>query len=326
MSFEFKCWTDGVRESYRWEAATSLYATKRAIKKDFEFAQSLLGFLDLNMDDYFDIFNRMGEAVQGLYEKPDGDVTPMRIGLDRLAGKHVYFQFLRLQWFDRLDACLAGSYGGDVRVLIPHKELTHIPMEVIAAQRQVRNLFDMALAGDGREKSLQKCMAGFYGKPERFDGTPFEFKTLTLRYECVDSAAMADVLYPSEMMDIVGYLLREATRREIGFRRCKCCGKYFPLTVHGNTEFCDRPYQDTGKTCREVGSIAKWREKVASCPAMLLYNKYYKTRFSRIRAGRIRREDFQAWAEKARELRELVIRGELGLEEFEGWLKSGRRI
>ena len=29
MGFEFKCWTDGVRESYRWEANTSLYGKRQ---------------------------------------------------------------------------------------------------------------------------------------------------------------------------------------------------------------------------------------------------------------------------------------------------------
>ena len=51
-----------------------------------------------------------------------------------------------------------------------------------------------------------------------------------------------------------------------------------------------------------------------------------QTRFSRIRAGKIRREDFQAWAEKARDLRDLIMRGEMTLEEYEAWLKSGRWV
>jgi hypothetical protein len=135
---------------------------------------------------------------------------------------------------------------------------------------------------------------------------------------------MAEVLYPGDMMDIVDYLLREIIRRETSFKRCRNCGKYFPLTVHGNTEFCDRPFQDTGKTCREIGSQTKWKEKVAASPAMLLYNKYYKTRFSRIRAGKISREDFQAWAEKARDKRDLAMKGEITLEGYEDWLKSGQ--
>lgn len=322
MSFKFQCWTDGVREFYRWEADTSLYATKRAIKKDFELSQSLLEFLELNVDDFFDTFNRMGEDVQRLYKQPEVDVTPLRISLDKLAEKHITFQFLRLQWFDKLDAYLAGNYDGEAYEFMRYKDITHIPMNIITAQHQVRVLFNKALDRDNRDHSMQKSMADLYGKPNRDGKEPFDFRPLTLGFERVDGSAMAEVLYPNDMMDIVDYLLREIVRREISFKRCKNCGKYFPLTVHGNTEFCDRSFQDTGKTCREIGSLTKWKEKVAASPAMLLYNKYYKTRFSRIRAGKIHREDFQVWAEKARDLRDLAMRGEMGLDEYEAWLKS----
>jgi hypothetical protein len=126
------------------------------------------------------------------------------------------------------------------------------------------------------------------------------------------------------MRDILDFTLREIIRREVTFKVCKSCGKYFPAIAHGNTEFCNRLLQNTGKTCREIGSVTKWREKVAASPAILLYNKHYKTRFSRIRAGKISRGDFQLWAEKARDLRDMVIRGEMLLEDYDEWLKSGR--
>jgi len=325
MGFKFQCWTDGIQEFFRWEANTSLYATKRTIKKDFDFTQSLLEFIDLNTDDLFDICNPMGEAIKELYRKPDGDVAPLRISLDKLAEKHIYFQFLRLQWFDKLDAYLLGIYDGEIYNFMRYKGLTHIPMNIITAQHQVRFLIDKVLDKDAnQEKSVQKGMASLYGKSSRNEA--FVFRPLSLGFERMDGSTMAEVLYPGDMMDIVDYLLREIVRRETSFKRCRNCGKYFPLTVHGNTEFCDRPFQDTGKTCREIGSQTKWKEKVAASPAMLLYNKYYKTRFSRIRAGKISRADFQAWAEKAREMRDLTMKGEVTLEEFEDWLKSGQWI
>jgi hypothetical protein len=78
-----------------------------------------------------------------------------------------------------------------------------------------------------------------------------------------------------------------------------------------------------GNAYREIGSMTKWKEKVAASPAMLLYNKYYKKRFSRIRAGKITREVFQEWAAKAREQRDSVIKGDLAIEVYEDRLKSG---
>jgi hypothetical protein len=323
MSFKFQCWTDGTQEFFRWEADTSLYATKRAIKKDFDFTQSLLEFIDLNTDDLFDICNHMGEVIKTLYMKLDGDIAPLRMSLDKLAERHIYFQFLRLQWFDKLDAYIAGSYGDKVHEFMRYKGLTHVPMNITTAQHQVRFLIDKVLDKDAnQEKSVQKGIVNLYGKSSRNE--TFGFRPLSLGFERMDGSTMAEVLYPGDMIDIVDYLLREIIRRETSFRRCRNCGKYFPLIVHGNTEFCDRLFQDTGRTCREIGSQTKWKEKVAASPAMLLYNKYYKTRFSRIRAGKILRDDFQVWAEKARDMRDLTMKGGMTLEEYEDWLKSGQ--
>ena len=263
----------------------------------------------------------MGEAIKALYTKPDGDIAPLRISLDKLAGRHIYFRFLRLQWFDKLDAYIAGIYGDKVYEFIRYKGLTYIPMNTTTVQHQVRFLLGKVLDKDAnQEKTLQKGMASLYGKSSRNE--VFNFRPLSLGFERMDGSTMAEVLHPSDMMDIVDYLLREIVRRETSFRRCRNCGKFFPLTVHGNTEFCKKLFQDNGKTCREISSQTKWREKVAANPAMLLYNKYYKTRFSCIPAGQISREDFKLWAEKAREMRDLAMKGEMTLEEYEDCLKS----
>ncbi|MDD2362111.1 MAG: DUF6076 domain-containing protein [Oscillospiraceae bacterium] len=152
----------------------------------------------------------------------------------------------------------------------------------------------------------------------------FDFKPLTIGFERVNSQAMAEVYYPQNIGDILDFILREIIKREINFKVCKSCGKYFPAIAHGNTEFCNRLFGDTGKTCRDIGSLTKWKEKVAASPAILLYNKHYKTRFSRIRTGKITREVFQEWAAKAREYRDKVTNDEMPIEEFEQWLKSGR--
>ena len=45
-------------------------------------------------------------------------------------------------------------------------------------------------------------------------------------------------------------------------------------------------------------------------------------RFSWIKAGRITRDEFYDWSERAREKREECDAGAISLEEFEGWLKK----
>jgi len=315
MSYIFKCYTDGNREFFQWEADTKHFTTKRPVKKDFELSQSLLDFLDLDMDDYLNIFKKMGACIQKL-SISEGVALELRKSLDFISKKHIYFEFLRLQWLDRIDGFTEGKHD------LYHKDLTHIPMKIITAQNQVKFMIDKALDNtDGQNKSIQKRVAALYARNSRSAEKAFSFSQIALNFERVDDSAMAEVLRPESIIDIVDYFMREFIRREIGFKVCKNCGKYFPSTGHGNSEYCNRLFQNIGKTCKEIGAVTKWKEKVVQSPAMLLYNKYYKTRFSRIRAGKITCEAFRVWAEQAREKRDAVMRGEIKLDEFESWLK-----
>lgn len=327
MAYKFKVWTDGNKEYFQWGILENKHDKKLTNKKDFEFTQSLLALLDLNVDDLYEPTGKMGEMIKALYGKPDGsgDTFNLRRAFDSLAKKHIFFEFLRIDWIDKIDRYERKDFEGGVDRLMWYKDITWIPSNIATWQNQIRDLLKKALDGTARDKTVQKATADLY---KGYNGSLdlFNFSPLPIGFERVGNATMAEVLYPRAMVDIVEFLLREIIRREVSFKVCKSCGKYFPATVHGNTEFCDRLFQDTGKTCRDIGSLTKWKEKVAASPAILLYNKHYKTRFSRIRAGKITREVFQEWAAKAREYRDKVTNGEIPLEEFEDWLKSGRWV
>ncbi|MDR1563719.1 MAG: DUF6076 domain-containing protein [Oscillospiraceae bacterium] len=326
MAYKFKVWTDGVREVFGWGTVENEYDKKLVHKKDFEFTQSLLALLDLNVDDLYEPTGNMGKQIQALYSKTDGsgDTFNLRRAFDSLARKHIFFEFLRIDWQDRLDRYERKEFEGAVDRLMRYKDITWIPSQLATWQNHIRDLLKKALDGTARDKTVQKAVADLY---RGYDGSLdlFNFRPLSTGFERVDGSSMAEVLYPRSIADMVDFFLREVVRREVTFKPCKNCGKYFPSTAHGNTEFCNRIYAD-GKTCREIGSMAKWKEKVAASPAILLYNKHYKTRFSRIRAGKITREVFQEWAAKARNYRDKVTNGEMPLEQFQAWLDSGRWV
>jgi hypothetical protein len=283
-----------------------------------------LDFLDLVADGYFDIFNGMGKIVQELHGDKTGNIADLRSALNEIAEKHVYFQFLRLEWLEKLAVCDNGRYECSVYDLIPIKAMTHIPMNIIDTQHRVKYMIEKAMSvADDTEDSIKERVASLYLSKKAESSKAFYFQSLSLGFECVDGLGIIEVLYPRSIFEIVDYFLRKAIQFDVGFKACRNCGKYFPDTAHGNTEFCGRLFQDTGKSCKDIGSLTKWKEKVAANPAILLYNKHYKTRFSRIKAGKVTREVFQEWAAMARAYRDKVIAGEMSLEDFEGWLKSG---
>ncbi len=61
-------------------------------------------------------------------------------------------------------------------------------------------------------------------------------------------------------------------------------------------------------------------EKKSDTPALKAYSKAYKKRFAWIKYGKITKEAFYEWSEKAREKRELCLKGNMTLEEFQAWL------
>ena len=327
MSYKFKVWTDGNREYFQWGILENKHDKRLTNKKDIEFTQSLLALLDLNMDDFYEPTGKMGEMIKALYGKPDGsgDTFNLRRSFDSLARKHIFFEFVRIDWIDKIERYEQKKIEGDISRVMWYKDITWIPSNIGTWQNQIRDLLKKALDGTAQTKTVQKATADLY---KSYDGSLalFSFSPLSVSFERVSNDTMAEVLYPRSILDMTDFLLREIIKREVSFKICKSCGKYFPAIAHGNTEFCNRLFQDTGKTCRDIGSLAKWREKVAASPAILLYNKHYKTRFSRIRAGKITREIFQEWAALARDYRDKVMNDEKTLEEFEDWLKSGRWV
>ena len=99
--------------------------------------------------------------------------------------------------------------------------------------------------------------------------------------------------------------MRECIKREVRFRVCKHYNQFFALTGHINTEYCDRPFDSAGRTCKEIGVLRLWEKKKADTPALKAYNKEYKKRFAWIKYGKIAKEAFYEWAEEARKKRDL---------------------
>ena len=150
---------------------------------------------------------------------------------------------------------------------------------------------------------------------------PFRFIPVTICFEQVGSKRFVPVFYPQNVFDRLNYFLQLAWEREQVFKQCKSCGKYFALSGHITTEYCDREYMDTGKTCREIGANVSYQRKMEENPAIAAYNKEYKKRFARIRRGKLTKEDFTIWVEIARKNRDKCTSGEITMGQYLRWLQ-----
>lgn len=297
------------------------------IKKDFPFPESLLSLLYFDTRELEPLVKRIDKAIREFPpSKDDRYVYEALAALDELAEVHVYFELVRLEWRWRF-AELKANGSENRSEWLPRKRITHIPANIEVAQRQIIDLFSHALDMDGEKKPLPERIAKYYRwfkENYRFEAPtePFQFECQSLSFEAVDGKTFTDVLYPDSIYGIIDFHLRECVKREIRLRVCKNCGRYFAIQGRSNAEYCDRVFDEKGRTCKDVGAIALWTKNKSSDEAFKLYRREYKKRFAWIKAGKVLPEEVYAWGEKAREKKTECEEGKISLEEFEAWLKQ----
>ena len=241
--------------------------------------------------------------------------------LDELAELHIYFQLLRLDWRARLKEAQRRNYE-NMLDLLPHKEITHIPSNIHAIQKQVLGLIQKALDMDGRKGSLEKKLEDYYAREEWEPLKVFHFHPQLMDFERVEGQKFVEVLCPRNIYDLIDFSVRECIKREVKMRVCKNCGHWFALTGRTNAEYCEVTRDSKGRTCKEIGAIAMWNKNKSEDEVFKIYRREYKKRFAWIKAKRIDPAVFYEWSAKAREKKDACERGELTMEEFQAWLKQ----
>lgn len=100
-------------------------------------------------------------------------------------------------------------------------------------------------------------------------------------------------LYPNPIRDLIDFSLRDCIAKNVPVRRCRNCGRYFPI----------------------IGRITK--DLVFS-----EYRREYKRHFAWIKAGKISEEQFSAWAKQAKTKKHECDAEQISLDEFKAWLKN----
>ena len=123
--YKFKVWTDGIREYFQWGIVEKEYDKKLQHKKDFEFTQSLLDFIDLSVDELYEPTEKMGKMIKELYGKKDGsgDTFNLRRAFDSLAKKHIFFEFVRIDWIDKIERYEQKKIEGDISRALWYKDI-----------------------------------------------------------------------------------------------------------------------------------------------------------------------------------------------------------
>ena len=131
---------------------------------------------------------------------------------------------------------------------------------------------------------------------------------------------MVMVISPNTADEIWNYLLTSLVAAGMRFKRCENCKRFFATTGRGNPKFCERIIPEKGKSCRQVMPKLNFNSKADKDPAVWLYNRAYKTMYSRVSTGNMAKEIFHEWAKRARTQRDACTNGEITAEEYSAWL------
>lgn len=89
---------------------------------------------------------------------------------------------------------------------------------------------------------------------------------------------------------------------------CRLCGRYFLQEKGFDYEYCDGIAPgETTKTCRDVGSTARFREKVKNNEIWKIHQRTYKKYYARVLKKNMSKAAFNEWAEAAEKLRDETL-------------------
>lgn len=233
--------------------------------------------------------------------------------LGELSEKHIYFKLLYLQWFWR-------KAEGKVEPWMA-EEMRQLPEQLALYQKQAQTFVENVLDIDQVGRDVQENFRANYVFDQPRDAELFCFKPIPVSFGPVGEDACGMILYPNTIRALIDFSLRDCVAKSIPVRRCRSCGRYFPIIGRITAEYCSRP-QLSGKLCRNIAPVQKWAKNSKKDLVFSEYRREYKRHFAWIKAGKISEEQFAAWAKQAKAKKHDCDAEKLSLDEFKEWLKN----
>lgn len=292
-----------------WESHGSA-AERRA----YPYLESLLSFLELDCTQVQFQLQEISTHWGSFFSTGNmawADRAMQKMG--ELAAQHIYFQLPYLQWFS---SKADGSLTPEMTT-----ELLRLSEQLPVYQRQAQAFLERVLDIDevGRE-TQQNARRQYHSEGPR-DPALFSFRTIPVDFGPVNAELCGPILRPNTVRDLIDFSLRECVTSGTPVRRCRNCGRYFPLTGRVTAEYCGRPNADR-KPCRNTGAATKWTENRKDDMVFKEYRREYKRHFAWIKAGKLSAEEFGVWSKKAQAKKKDCEDGKLSLDEFKAWMKN----
>ena len=262
------------------------------------YLESLLSFLEMDCTEWEPLIKQACEELEQFFATKDTAYTDQMMQvLGELSEKHVYFKMLYLQWFWlKANGSIAPGMA---------EEMRQLPAQLSLYQKQAHKFVENILDVDRVDRDVQKNVRANYIFDQPRDAELFCFKPIPASFGPVGEDDCGMILYPNT----------------IPVRRCRNCGRYFPIIGRITAEYCSRP-QPSGKLCRNIAPVQKWAKNSKKDLVFSEYRREYKRHFAWIKAGKISEEQFAAWAKQAKAKKHECDAEKISLDEFKAWLKN----
>lgn len=283
-------------------------------EKALPYLESLLSFLELDATDWEPLVQQAALDLDQSFSTGDAAHTDhMMQTLGELGTRHIYFQLLYLRYFERKAA-------GNLKPKMT-EELRLLSGQLTAYQKQAQIFLERILDIDQVGRAVQQNTRAAYFFDQPHDTALFRFEPIPISFGAIRNGDCGEILYPNAIRDLIDFSLRKCVRQEIPVRRCRSCGRYFPITGRITAEYCSRPSL-SGKLCRSTAPVQKWAESRRSDQVFQEYRREYKRRFAWSKAGKITEEQFAAWHKAAKARKKDCDQERISLDEFKAWLKN----
>ena len=115
-------------------------------------------------------------------------------------------------------------------------------------------------------------------------------------------------MYIDRLRDFVYVELMKGIQKGFVPRRCLNCGKWFLQTPGVSYSYCNNIAPgETKKTCRDVGALSSFREKVQENEIWQIHQRAYKKYYARVLKKKMTKPEFEEWAKTAEQIRDAAL-------------------
>lgn len=129
---------------------------------------------------------------------------------------------------------------------------------------------------------------------------------------------VVEKLYFDRILDFVYVELMRGMQKGYVPKRCANCGRWFLQTPGATFAYCDLIAPgETVKTCRDIGALASFQQKVRNNEIWQVHQRAYKKYYARVLKKKMTKQEFEVWARKAEQLRNEALENYASLPEPE---------